>query len=139
MSAKRRGYMKRKKSSTVAGLLLFLASVLGSGNRATGAEDFRQLDAASLASLHRAIMDLNETLALKYPCGKESLAVGAALGDHDFRPLMPKVKKFAPSRKKSLFSGKKRLNLVKLICFSSTSVCAKSVFIVIAALREGVI
>ena len=43
------------------------------------------------------------------------------------------------SRKKSRFSGKNSGKRVRLICRSSTSVCAKSVFTVRLAVRLGVI
>ena len=40
---------------------------------------------------------------------------------------LPKSKIPCPSRKNSRFSGKKRLNLVRLICCASASTWAKSV------------
>lgn len=42
-------------------------------------------------------------------------------------PAFPKLKIPWFSRKNSRFSGKKRLNRVRLICCSSASTCAKSV------------
>jgi len=46
---------------------------------------------------------------------------------------------FAPSRKKSLFSGNRIGNLVRFICLSSTSVSAKSVFTLVGghSLQNG--
>ena len=50
----------------------------------------------------------------------------------------PKSKMPWLSRKNSRFSGKNRLNRVRLICCSSTSTCAKSVFQVKSAVRFSV-
>ena len=47
---------------------------------------------------------------------------------------LPKLKVSAPSRKKSRFSGKSRLNRVRLTCCSSSSTCAKSVLTVMSAM-----
>ena len=51
------------------------------------------------------------------------------------RVEVPNPKIPCPSRKNSRFSGKKRLNRVRLICCVSASTCAKSVFQVRSAVR----
>jgi hypothetical protein len=56
-----------------------------------------------------------------------------------FSSSAPNSKISASCRKKSRFSGKKRPNRVRLTCRSSTSVAEKSVLIVSALVRLGVI
>src|SRR5262245_50654120 len=53
-------------------------------------------------------------------------------------PPCPISKTPRPVRKNSRFSGKNRLNRVRLICCSSTSTCAKSVLYVRSAVRLAV-
>ena len=61
------------------------------------------------------------------------------LEKYGYTPLLEaKRYMFAPSRKKSLFSGNLIGNLVRFICLSSTSVSAKSVLSVTEAFRPVV-